>query len=233
MKNIIVAIDGYSSCGKSTVAKAVAKQLNFVYIDSGAMYRAVTVYFLENKIQITDEEQIKMALLNVHIKFNNVSGKTIVLLNENDISERIREMEISEYVCHVSALKQVRVAMVEQQQKMADHLNIIMDGRDIGTTVFPNAQVKIFMTADPKVRADRRYLELQASNQKVTIEEVFNNLAHRDYEDTTRQESPLIHSKDATTLDNTNLTHEEQLNFVIDLVREAIFEQDISLNLKV
>ncbi|RQP15696.1 (d)CMP kinase [Parapedobacter defluvii] len=214
--NKIIAIDGYSSCGKSTLAKALAKELHFVYIDSGAMYRAVTLYFIRNGIPITDTEKVTQALAVIHIDFHNENGRTVILLNGEDVSEEIRQMYVSDYVSEVSAVKAVRSAMVAQQQQLGQRRNIVMDGRDIGTTVFPDADLKIFMTADPKVRAERRYLELKNKGENITLEEVFENLAHRDYIDTTREESPLVRAEDAIVLDNTDLNEEEQLQFVID-----------------
>lgn len=214
-KKLVIAIDGYSSCGKSTVAKALAKKLKFVYVDSGAMYRAVTYYFLQNTIDLQDPNAIDEALANIHIDLQNEGPNSLVLLNHIDISKEIREMRISERVSEFSSIKAVRLALVKQQQAMALRSNIIMDGRDIGTVVFPHAQIKIFMTADPKIRADRRYKELKAAGQDVSLEEVFDNLAHRDFQDTTRKESPLKRAKDAIILDNTNLNQREQLDFVI------------------
>lgn len=220
-KNTVVAIDGYSSCGKSTVAKALANKLHYVYVDSGAMYRAVTLYFLRNNIQLDDEQQVADALEHVHIDFHKENGMTTVLLNDEDISDEIRQMPVSENVSEVSAIKAVRKAMVKQQQKMGARKNIVMDGRDIGTAVFPAAQVKIFMTADPKVRAERRFLELKNKGEEITLEEVFENIAHRDYQDTTRKESPLVRAEDAIILDNTDMTEEQQLNFVLEKVEKA------------
>ncbi|ADY52463.1 cytidylate kinase [Pseudopedobacter saltans DSM 12145] len=217
-KNIVVAIDGYSSCGKSTLAKALAKQLHFIYVDSGAMYRAVTLYFLRNHIDLQNEDQVKKALDEIDLNFHAKDYNTHILLNGEDVSEEIRQMHISENVSAISAIKQVRTAMVKQQQKMGRSKNIVMDGRDIGTTVFPHAQVKLFMTADPKIRAERRYKELIAKGENVTLEEIFENLAHRDYLDTTREESPLTRAEDAIILDNTKLTEEDQLNFALDRV---------------
>lgn len=217
-KSITVAIDGYSSCGKSTVARALAENLHFVYVDSGAMYRAVTLYFLRKDVSLNDDTAIDQALDNIHLDFYKENGVTHILLNDEDISDEIRTMRISEYVSEVSAIKSVRKAMVKQQQKMGKRRNIVMDGRDIGTTVFPNAQVKIFMTADPKVRAERRFNELIAKGERITLEEVFENIAHRDYQDTTREESPLVRAKDAIVLDNTNMNENEQLQFVLDSV---------------
>lgn len=223
-RNIIIAIDGYSSCGKSTVAKALANKLHYVYVDSGAMYRAVTLYFLRNNIDLEDDSKISEALENIHIDFHKEHGVTKVLLNDEDVSEEIRQMPVSENVSAVSAIKAVRKAMVKQQQKMGARKNVVMDGRDIGTAVFPHAQVKIFMTADPKVRAERRYLELKNKGENITLEEVFENIAHRDYQDTTRKESPLIRAEDAVILDNTDMTEDEQLAFVSDKV-SAIMEE--------
>ncbi|WP_353136642.1 (d)CMP kinase [Pseudopedobacter sp.] len=217
-KNIVVAIDGYSSCGKSTLAKALAKKLHFIYIDSGAMYRAVTLYFLRNNIDLENDAQVKKALEEIDLNFHSRDYNSHILLNGEDVSDEIRQMHISENVSAVSAIKQVREAMVKQQQKMGKSKNIVMDGRDIGTTVFPHAQIKLFMTADPKVRAERRYKELIAKGEEVTLEEIFENLAHRDYLDTTRKESPLTRAEDAIILDNTELTEAEQLNFALDRV---------------
>ncbi|SEL87366.1 (d)CMP kinase [Parapedobacter koreensis] len=214
--NKVIAIDGYSSCGKSTLAKALAKKLHYLYIDSGAMYRAVTLYFIRNVVPIADQAKIADALSAIHIDFHTDAGQTRILLNEEDVSEEIRQMYISDYVSEVSAIRAVRLAMVDQQQRMGSNQNIVMDGRDIGTTVFPDADLKIFMTADPKVRAERRYLELKNKGEDITLEEVFENLAHRDYIDTTREESPLVRADDAIILDNTNLNEEEQLQFVLD-----------------
>ncbi len=221
-RNIIIAIDGYSSCGKSTVAKALANRLNYIYIDSGAMYRALTLYLIENHISINDIENIKSNLSKIEIKFDLKDHKTVVLLNGKDVSSKIREMNVSELVSEVSSIKEVRNAMVVQQQRMAKDQNIVMDGRDIGTVVFPHAQVKIFMTADPEIRAARRFKELQLAGKNVTLEEVFDNLRRRDYQDTTRKESPLIKSEEAIVLDNSNLDQEQQLDFVINEVKKVL-----------
>ena len=216
--NIVVAIDGYSSCGKSTLAKALARQLDFIYVDSGAMYRAVTLYFLRNSIDLTDHEQIAKALGNIHLNFHARDYQTHITLNDEEVSDEIRLMPVSENVSTVAAIHEVRIEMVRQQQRMGLSKNIVMDGRDIGTIVFPDAQVKLFMTADPKVRAERRYKELLPKNPGITLEEVFENIAHRDYQDTTREESPLIRAEDAIILDNTDLSPDEQLMFAIDKV---------------
>ena len=218
-KNIVVAIDGYSSCGKSTLAKALAKKLHFIYVDSGAMYRAVTLYFLRNHIDMENQEQIAQALKDIHLNFHSRDYQTHITLNNEEVSDEIRLMPVSENVSAVSAIREVRREMVAQQQRMGNSKNIVMDGRDIGTAVFPHAQVKLFMTADPKVRAERRYKELQATNPNVTLEEIFENIAHRDYSDTTRKESPLMRAEDATILDNTNITPDEQLAFALNRVK--------------
>lgn len=218
-KNIVVAIDGYSSCGKSTLAKALAKKLGFIYIDSGAMYRAVTLYFLRNSVEITDKDRVKDALKNIELNFHSRDYQSHILLNGEEVSDEIRQMPVSEAVSEVAANKDVRHDMVKQQQRMGKSKNIVMDGRDIGTAVFADAQVKFFMTADPKIRAERRYKEMQAKGDTTTtLEEVFENLAHRDYADTTRVESPLTRAEDAIILDNTDLTEADQLSFALQKV---------------
>lgn len=222
-KNLVIAIDGYSSCGKSTLAKALAKKLGFIYIDSGAMYRAVTLYFLRNKINVADDAQVIDALQHIELNFHSRDYESHITLNGEEVSDEIRLMPVSENVSEVSAHKLVRHEMVKQQQRMGKSKNIVMDGRDIGTTVFPGAPVKFFMTADPKIRAERRFKELESKgNNTTTLEEVFENLAHRDYADTTRKESPLVRAEDAIILDNTDLTQEEQLNFALDHAKPFI-----------
>jgi cytidylate kinase len=214
-ENFIIAIDGFSSCGKSTVAKAIAKKLNFVFVDSGSMYRAVTLYILRNNVDLEDTATINKALENIHIDFIPNTEKTQILLNGEDISDEIRQMEVSEKVSEVSAIKEVRRAMVAQQQQLGARRDIVMDGRDIGTTVFPDADLKIFMTADPLVRANRRFAELTGKGEQVSLEEIIENLAHRDHIDSTREESPLRQAEDAIVLDNSNLTQDQQLEFVL------------------
>jgi cytidylate kinase len=222
-KNLVVAIDGYSSCGKSTLAKALAKKLGFIYIDSGAMYRAVTLFFLRNDVNIQDDDAVKDALKHIELNFHSRDYQSHITLNSEEVSEEIRKMPVSEYVSKVSANKYIRQEMVRQQQRMGKIKNIVMDGRDIGTAVFDDAQVKFFMTADPKIRAERRFKEMQAKgDNSTTLEEVFENLAHRDYADTTRIESPLMRADDAIILDNTDLTEKEQLEFALDKVRPFI-----------
>lgn len=218
MKNKVIAIDGYSSCGKSTLAKALAQKTGFTYVDSGAMYRAVTLYFLRNQISLTDQIQIQEALENIHIDLVEEQGGLKVFLNHEDISEEIRQMKVSEFVSEVSAIKLVRKALVAQQQALGKRRNIIMDGRDIGTTVFPHADLKIFMTAEPQIRANRRFQELRAKGIEVSMEEVIENLAHRDHIDTHREESPLVRAADAFVLDNSDITEAEQLAIVLEKI---------------
>ena len=218
-QNLVIAIDGYSSCGKSTLAKALAKKLGFIYIDSGAMYRAVTLYFLRHQIDYENHEAISAALKEIELNFHAKDYQSHITLNGEEVSDEIRLMPVSEAVSPVSAIKEVRHEMVKQQQRMGKSKNIVMDGRDIGTTVFPDAKVKFFMTADPKIRAVRRHNEMLAKGDTTTtLEEVFENIAHRDYADTTRAESPLTRADDAIILDNTEITEAEQLAFALDKV---------------
>jgi len=222
-KNLVIAIDGYSSCGKSTLAKALAKKLGFIYVDSGSMYRAVTLFFLRNKIDITNDDLVTDALQHIELNFHSRDYESHITLNGEEVSEEIRLMPVSENVSEVSAHKIVRHEMVKQQQRMGKSKNIVMDGRDIGTTVFPDAPLKFFMTADPKIRAERRFKELEnKGNNSTTLEEVFENLAHRDYADTTRKESPLVRADDAIILDNTDLTQNEQLAFAMEKVEPLL-----------
>ncbi|MNK04770.1 Cytidylate kinase [compost metagenome] len=222
-KNLVVAIDGYSSCGKSTLAKALAKKLGFIYIDSGAMYRAITLYFLRNNVDLENHDAIIDALQHIELNFHAKDYESHITLNGEEVSDEIRLMPVSEAVSPVSAIKEVRTEMVKQQQRMGKSKNIVMDGRDIGTAVFPDAQVKFFMTADPKIRAERRYNEMLAKGDtSITLEEVFENIAHRDYADTTRAESPLTRAEDAIILDNTEITEAEQLAFALEKVQPFI-----------
>lgn len=209
-EKINIAIDGYSSCGKSTLAKALAKEFGYVYVDSGAMYRCVTLYFLQNNIDLSSDDAIQKALKEIEIDFD----ENKVFLNGADVSEEIRSMQISNAVSRVSAIKAVRKAMVYLQQNIGIKQNLVMDGRDIGTTVFPKAQLKIFMTAHPMIRAQRRYKELLENGKNVPLDEVMANLNMRDYEDTHREESPLVQAEDAVVLDNSFMTPVEQLEFV-------------------
>ncbi len=236
---LIIAIDGFSSCGKSTVAKALARKLNIHYIDSGAMYRAVTLYFLENDIPIPSPEELHDctydydAVLNdVHIsfRFNPESGFSEVYLNDRSVEKDIRSMVINENVSHVSSIKAVRKRLVDLQQHASTEGGLVMDGRDIGTTVFPHADLKIFMKADPKVRAERRYKELKDKGVEVSFEDVINNVVGRDYEDTHREESPLRKADDAIVLDNTYLTQDEQVEFVLAEIRKLAANRKVEVS---
>ncbi|MEI9956040.1 MAG: (d)CMP kinase [Ferruginibacter sp.] len=221
-KKIIITIDGWSSCGKSTLAKQLAKELGYVYIDSGAMYRAITLYFLRNHIDWTDTNEVIEALKNIHIEFefNEKSQQSEIILNDENVEYVIRDLVIAEKVSDVAAIKEVRTFAVAQQQKMGAKKGVVMDGRDIGTTVFPNAELKIFMTADIAVRVERRFKEMFEKNPNITIEEVKNNLEMRDYIDSNREVSPLRKAADAIEIDNTHLTMEEQLAFALNLVKK-------------
>ncbi|MFT3678979.1 MAG: (d)CMP kinase [Ferruginibacter sp.] len=222
MKKIIITIDGWSSCGKSTLAKQLAKELGYVYIDSGAMYRAITLYFLRNAVDLDNKKEIKEALENIHLEFqyNDNSEQSEILLNGENVEYMIRDLIIAEKVSDVAAIKEVREFAVEQQQKMGKKKGIVMDGRDIGTTVFPRAELKLFMTADIAVRVERRFKEMYEKNPNVTIEEVKNNLEMRDYIDSHREISPLRKAKSAIEIDNTNLTMEQQLKLALNLYKQ-------------
>lgn len=224
VKKIIITIDGYSSCGKSTLAKQLARKLNYVYVDSGAMYRAITLYFLRNHVDWTLPEKVHEALADIQLEFlyNPDSGQSEIFLNGENVEYLIREMIVAEKVSEVAALGEVRSFAVAAQQKMGETKGIVMDGRDIGTTVFPHAELKLFMTADNAVRVERRFKELIVKNPNTTIEEVAHNLELRDYIDSNREISPLRKAADAVVLDNTNLTQEQQLNFALKKAKEII-----------
>jgi len=221
-KKIIITIDGWSSCGKSTLAKQLAKKLGYVYVDSGAMYRAITLYFLRNHIDWTDKKEVQAALKEIHLDFhfNEKNETTEVYLNDENVEYVIRDLVIAEKVSDVAAIKEVRTFAVAQQQKMGEKKGIVMDGRDIGTVVFPKAELKIFMTADNAVRVERRFKELYEKNPNITIEEVKNNLEMRDYIDSHREVSPLRKADDAIVLDNTSLTEDEQFQKALSWARE-------------
>lgn len=212
MRKIIITIDGWSSCGKSTLAKQLAKALGYVYVDSGAMYRAITLYFLRNHIDWTDLSSVKHALKEISLEFiyNPHSQQSEIYLNEENVEYVIRDLVVAEKVSEVAAIREVRQFAVAQQQKLAKGKGVVMDGRDIGTVVFPNAELKIFMTADNTVRVERRFKELYEKNPNVTIDEVKANLEMRDYIDSHREVSPLRQAEDAILLDNTNITEKEQ-----------------------
>ncbi len=222
MKKIVITIDGWSSCGKSTLAKQMAKELGYIYIDSGAMYRAITLYFLRHHIDWTDKAEVTAALKEITLEFhpNQKSRQSEIFLNEENVEYLIRDLVIAEKVSEVAAIKDVRTFAVSAQQKMGKKKGIVMDGRDIGTTVFPDAALKIFMTADIAVRVERRFKEMYEKNPNVTIEEVKNNLEMRDYIDSNREVSPLRKAADAIIIDNTNISMEQQLNYALDLLKK-------------
>ncbi len=222
MNQIIIAIDGYSSCGKSTIAKALAQKLNYIFIDTGAMYRATTLFFLDNKINFDDDAAIHQALGNIKIHFENHNGKRITFLNDQNVEDAIRTMRVSQSVSPVATISAVRRAMVAQQQAMGKAKSVVLDGRDIGTVVFPNAELKLFITADPDIRAQRRVSELKNKGQVVNFEEVKQNLLERDHIDSSRADSPLRQATDAILIDTTHTTQEEQLNMVLELALQKI-----------
>ena len=222
LDKIIIAIDGHSSCGKSTLAKALGKALGYTYISTGDMYRAVTLYFIENNINIEDCGAVKKALENINLHFEVLPDGNHIFLNGRDVTSEIRSMKVNEMVSPVSTIPEVRRDMVRQQQAMGKDKGIVMDGRDIGTVVFPNAELKIFLTADIDERARRRYNELIAKGQQADFEEVKKNLMERDHIDSTRTDSPLKKAKDAIVVDNTDLTHQQQLDLVLEMAKERM-----------
>jgi cytidylate kinase len=223
-KKIIITIDGWSSCGKSTLAKQLAKELGYIYVDSGAMYRAITLYFLRNHVDWTDTKEVKEALENIHLDFNyNLKSESSeIYLNGENVEYVIRDLVIAEKVSDVAAIKEVRDYAVKQQQKLGKKRGIVMDGRDIGTVVFPDAELKIFMTADNAVRVERRFRELYEKNPNVTLEEVKTNLELRDYIDSHREVSPLRKADDAIELDNTTISEEQQFNKALKWANDHI-----------
>ncbi|WP_368668092.1 (d)CMP kinase [Aquimarina sp. RZ0] len=226
-KKIIIAIDGYSSTGKSTVARQLAKALGYIYVDTGAMYRAVTLYAMQHNFisqSHFDQEALEHSLPLINIKFeiNSESGIAEVLLNDRNVEREIRTLNVSRLVSPVAAISRVRKKLVEQQQLMGKDGGIVMDGRDIGTVVFPEAKLKLFMTATAKDRAERRYKELLERGEKVTYEDVLKNVVNRDHIDSTRKDSPLRQAKDAIMIDNSNLTLKEQFDQILKITRESI-----------
>lgn len=227
MKKITIAIDGFSSTGKSTLAKQLANHLGYIYVDSGAMYRAVTLFAMQNGYIGTDFFD-KQTLINslpyikLHFHFNPEIGFAEMFLNEVNVEREIRTIEVSNFVSKVAAVSEVRAKLVEQQQEMGNEKGIVMDGRDIGTVVFPDAELKIFMNASSETRARRRFDELQEKGQKVTFEAVLKNVEERDHIDTHRDDSPLVKAEDAIEIDNSSLTREEQFEAVLKLVDEVI-----------
>jgi len=222
MKKIIVTIDGWSSTGKSTLAKQLAKALGYIYVDSGAMYRAITLYFLRNHVDWTDKKEVKKALKDINIEFQNIPATETseVYLNGENVEYVIRDLVVAEKVSEIAAIKEVREFAVAQQKKMGEKKGIVMDGRDIGTVVFPKAELKIFMTADSSVRVERRFKELFEKNPNITIEEIKSNLEMRDYIDSHREISPLKKAKDSMLLDNTTLTEKQQFQKAMEWIEK-------------
>lgn len=220
MNKKIITIDGWSACGKSTLAKQLANKLGYVYIDSGAMYRAITLFFLRNSIDLSNTVEVSAALKNINIdfRFNSDAKHADIYLNDENIETLIRDLSVAEKVSAIAAIEAVRTFAVAQQQKMGVNKGIVMDGRDIGTTVFPTAEIKLFMTADSDIRVERRLKELRPKNPQITREEVKKNLETRDHLDSTREISPLRKAEDAIVLDNSHLSMEEQLAFALRLV---------------
>jgi CMP/dCMP kinase len=230
-RKIVIAIDGYSSCGKSTLAKSLAQKLGYIYIDSGAMYRAITLFALRNNFlsgRIPDKKAIieSIAAIDITFEFNSATGMNTTFMNGENIEEEIRKPEVSENVSPVSVISEVRQEMVSLQQQMGRNKGIVMDGRDIGTVVFPDAELKIFMTADPAIRAKRRHLELTGKGLDISMEEVAKNIETRDHIDQTREASPLRKAGDAIILDNSNLTTDQQLEWAYNKAISIIKPDD-------
>ena len=225
-KQISIAIDGYSACGKSTLAKDLAKKLSFIFIDSGAMYRGVALYCLQNNLFDADgtpkQVEIIQALKNITLSFQLINDNNCLLLNGKNVEELIRGTEVAAVVSKVATINEVRVKLVMEQQKMGENGGIVMEGRDIGSVVFPKAELKLFITASQEIRAQRRFLELKSKGFEAKINEISSNLAERDLMDSSRKESPLIQVADAIVMDNSNLTREEQLDFVLNLVNNLL-----------
>lgn len=226
MKKIVIAIDGYSSCGKSTMAKSLAKSIGYIYIDSGAMYRAVTLYAINNNMfdnNGINKDELQKNISNIHISFKlNEKSLPETYLNGENVEKRIRTMEVSSKVSYIAALPFVREALVKLQQEMGNEKGIVMDGRDIGTTVFPNAELKLFVTASPEVRAQRRFDELKAKGENNTYEEILKNVIERDRIDTSREVSPLRKADDAIVFDNSNMTIDEQNAYLQEIISKAL-----------
>ena len=224
MNKITIAIDGFSSTGKSTVAKQLAKKLSYIYVDSGAMYRAVTFYVMQNGL-ISDNDFNSEALIhqlsniNISFKYNKALDFAEVYLNDINIEKQIRTLEVSSFVSKVAAISEVRLKLVEQQKRMGQDKGVVMDGRDIGTVVFPDAELKLFIIASAEIRADRRFQELIARGDKVEYKEVLNNVQERDFIDSNREDSPLVKAEDAIEIDNSNMTLDEQFNKIFQLVK--------------
>ena len=224
MNKLKIAIDGWSSCGKSTLAKQIANKLGYTYIDSGAMYRAITLYFMRNEIDATEPDAIHQALSRIELKFKKglSSDASDMCLNGENVEEQIRSMSVAHEVSKVAAIKEVRDFAVHQQKEMGKEGGVVMDGRDIGTVVFPDADVKLFITASPEIRAQRRYKELMEKGMNVSMDEVIENLKKRDHIDSTRTFSPLIQANDALVIDNSEMSMDGQLVYALDLIRSRI-----------
>lgn len=224
MKNIVIALDGNSGCGKSSTAKVLAKKLKYIYIDTGAMYRAVTLFFIKHNIDLKNDLDVAEALKQIDISFeyNIETAKNETFLNGKNVENKIRQMEVSNMVSPVSEISMVRRKLVEQQRRLGKEKGVVMDGRDIGTVVFPDAELKIFMTAALEVRALRRQKELMEKNTEVELEEVIENLKNRDNIDSSRADSPLKKAQDAYEIDTSNLTFDEQVNQILDLIKDKV-----------
>jgi cytidylate kinase len=226
-KKITIAIDGYSSCGKSTLAKALAAQLNYVFIDTGAMYRAVTLFLMRKELVTSSTLEIDkintyLPEIKLHFERNSETKRLEMYLNDENVEEEIRKMEVSNLVSKVSTIREVRQKLVAEQQKMGENGGVVMDGRDIGSVVFPNAELKLFITASQEIRSRRRFDELTAKGENVTLHEISKNLIDRDYQDSNRTESPLIQTKDAIVIDNSEMSIDFQFNFVMKLVAKTL-----------
>lgn len=224
-KNITIAIDGYSSCGKSTMAKALAKELGYVFIDTGAMYRGISLFCIENGLVDDNEinvEELIIRLPEIQLSFvtNQETLKPELILNNVNVESKIRSIKVSSLVSKVAVIKQVRQKLVHAQRLLGQKGGVVMDGRDIGSVVFPNAELKLFITSDPKIRAQRRFEELKGTENEASLEEITQNLQERDFIDTTRKESPLIQCEDAVVIDNSNLTEQQQLELALDIINE-------------
>lgn len=222
MKKINIAIDGYSSCGKSTLAKDLAKELDYKYIDSGAMYRAVTLFLIRENVDISNHEEVAEQLHHINVYFEYKNGQPITFLNGTNVETEIRKMHVANYVSHVAVISAVRKKLVSQQQFLGKNKGVVMDGRDISTVVFPDAELKIFVTAEIDIRADRRYQELKAKGIEGNLEDIRANLRDRDFIDSTRDDSPLTQTEDAILLDNSNLDRESQLRKTLEWAQEKI-----------
>ena len=224
MKDIVIAIDGNSGCGKSSTAKVLAQKLEYIYIDTGAMYRAVTLFFIKHKINLENDLDVEEALKQIDISFeyNGKTGKNETFLNGKNVEQEIRQMEVSNLVSPVSEISKVRRKLVEQQRRLGEGSGVVMDGRDIGTVVFPNAELKIFMTADLQIRAERRKLELEQKGTDVNLEDVVANLKNRDIIDSSRADSPLKKALDAHVVDTSNITFDEQVNQILELINKEL-----------